>query len=149
MSYWRLFYHLIWSTLHREPIITPLYAKTIEESLRLTANDHDAIPHAVGIMPDHEHFAVSVPPKISISDFVQELKGGSSRTINKTLVQASEARFRWQGEYAVLSISEDRLPRVIAYVKNQERHHAENKLSARLEYDGSLPQFHDRKLSPG
>jgi putative transposase len=149
MPYWRLYFHFVWSTRTREPVITNQFAETIKHSLRMTANEHGAIPHAIGIMPEHVHFAVSVPPKISISDFMQEIKGGSSHDVNQSIDSSSLLLFRWQSEYGVISFSEDRLPRIVAYVENQARHHAENKLSSRLENDGSLPEFRSRKVAPG
>jgi REP element-mobilizing transposase RayT len=51
----------------------------IGNSLKLTFVDLDVIPHAVGCMPDHIHVAVSIPPKVALSDLVRRMKGASSR----------------------------------------------------------------------
>jgi REP element-mobilizing transposase RayT len=65
VSYWRLFYHMIWSTLHREPLIDERVRAIVERSFRTTFEAVDAIPHAVFMMPDHVHVAVSLPPLAS------------------------------------------------------------------------------------
>src|SRR5579859_4254167 len=41
--------------------------------------------------------------------------------------------FQWQDEYGVLSVSESHVDTVIRYVDQQQLHHAEKRLDARLE----------------
>jgi REP element-mobilizing transposase RayT len=82
VTYWRLYYHLVWATRQREPSIDDLRAETIKRSIRLLAQESHALTHAIGVMPDHVHVAISVPPKIAIADFVHQVKGASSRLIN-------------------------------------------------------------------
>ena len=93
MSYWRLFYHMIWSTLRREPLIDERCRAMLERSFRTTFEAADAIPHAIFMMPDHVHLAISLPPRISIADFAHDLKGASSRLVNASREAASFERF--------------------------------------------------------
>jgi putative transposase len=88
-------------------------------------------------MDDHIHMAVSIPPSMAVATAVQRLKGASSRELNEEFGGA----FGWQGEYSVDSFSERHLDRVIAYVENQRRHHAEGKLWPSIEpnYDSKAP----------
>jgi putative transposase len=130
---WRLFYHVVWTTKGREPWICEEEEKAILWSLERTFEDIEAIPHAVGVMPDHVHVAVSVPPKISPSELARRLKGGTSRAVNERVDRRGQPPFAWQGEYAVLSFGEQALPTVIAYVTNQKTHHAENTMWPGLE----------------
>ena len=129
MPYWGLFYHVIWSTKGRLPVISEEVETAIRRSLKLTFADLDAIPHAVGIMPDHMHVVVSVPPKISPMELVKRMKGASSRAIHKEI----DLSFAWQGEYGVLSFGEQALATVRAYVENQREHHAAGTLWPGLE----------------
>jgi REP element-mobilizing transposase RayT len=76
MSHWRLFYHLVWATRNRVPLLVE--AKTVqvlERSLETVCREHRLIIHAIGSMPDHVHLALSIPPSVPISVAVQQLKG--------------------------------------------------------------------------
>jgi putative transposase len=132
VPYWRLNYHLIWTTKNRELLIGSEEEAVIRRSFELTFANLDAIPHAVGLMPEHVHVAVSVPPKISPSELVQRLKGASSRELNKREGR-SLSTFAWQGEYGVHSFGEQALPTIIDYVLNQAAHHANETLWPGLE----------------
>jgi len=95
----------------------------IRRSLVMTAEDLDLIPHAIGIMPDHLHFTVSIPPKVSVADAIRRLKGGSSHAVNVARGM-TYPRFSWQPDYGATTFSERSLDLVIAYLRNQRLHHA-------------------------
>jgi putative transposase len=79
MTFWQIYYHVVWSTKKREHLITDSRVELIRSSLTATALEHESIVHAIGIMPDHVHVAVSIPPKIAVADLVGRMKGASSR----------------------------------------------------------------------
>jgi len=81
-------------------------------------------------MPDHIHLIVSIPPKISIAEFVKHLKGGSSRYLNQSI---GHKDFGWQREYGVFTLGGKQLEGAIDYVKNQKHHHAESTIVQSLE----------------
>lgn len=132
MPYWRLFYHLVWATKGRKPLIGSEEEAVILRSLQLTFDDLDVIPHAVGIMPNHVHVAVSAPPKISPADLVRRMKGASTHAINEEIARWKQSPFAWQGEYGVHSFSDQALHTVISYVTNQQAHHSAKDLWAGL-----------------
>jgi putative transposase len=132
--YWRVFYHLIWSTKKREPLIQPGHHQSIQGPVRAAGKRHKALVHAVGIMPDHIHVVVSIPPSVAVSVVIGEMKGKSSRALNALFQEEeSEATFAWQSEYGLLSIGESALKRVVAYTNNQAHHHASQQLWPGLE----------------
>lgn len=135
MPYWRLFYHVVWATKGREPIIGEREERIIRQSLAETFEELAIIPHAVGLVPDHLHVAVSIPPKVAVAELVKRMKGASSRTVN----QAMGNRFGWQEEYGVLSFSERALPDVVAYVTDQPARHAAARLWPGLERIADAP----------
>src|SRR3954451_23338487 len=116
MPYWRLFYHLVWSTRNREPIVGPDEDVLIRRSIHLTCDDLDLISHALGTMPDHLHFVVSIPPKVSMSEAVKRLKGASANAVNHRDLEVRPGSFRWQGDYGALSFGDEALPKVVEYV---------------------------------
>ena|SRR5215217_3762982 len=132
MSRWRFFYHVVWSTKNREPAIGELEDVEIRRSLKMTSEDLDLIPHAIGVMPDHVHFAVSIPPKLAVADVVRRLKGGSSHAVNEARGM-TYPRFWWQPDYGVVTFGERSLEQVIAYLRGQRQHHAQESLWKELE----------------
>jgi putative transposase len=93
MPLWRLHYHLIWSTKNREPVIEEVAEQAVRWSVQQTANRMGLILHAVGVMPDHVHVVVSIPPKHAVATAVRFLKGASARAIN--LKNGDEGVFGW------------------------------------------------------
>ena len=83
MPWSRLYYHLVWSTVNREPIIDHAREELIHCHLRGAAKRHNVIVHAIGGIEDHIHMAVSIPPTLAVATAVQRIKGGSSRAINE------------------------------------------------------------------
>jgi putative transposase len=131
MPYWRLFYHITWATKQRLPLVEPAWEADLHGYIWGKASALECIVHAVGGMPDHVHVVVSIPPKLALATVVGKLKGASSHHINKQFVL--DGAFSWQNEYGVLSFSEGTLAKIVAYVKNQQKHHAQNSINKQLE----------------
>jgi putative transposase len=129
MPYSRLFYHFVWTTKNRLPLITDAKRDPIYAAIRAKVNELRGIVHALNGMPDHVHLVVTVPPSLALSTFIGQVKGVSSHLVG----QLSEEAFAWQGEYGVLSISESHLPTIVRYVVLQQQHHADQTLDERLE----------------
>jgi putative transposase len=147
VPFWQHYCHLVWGTKLREPLINEEIARVVKTAARDICNDHRATLHAIGIMPDHVHLAVSIPPSLAISEFVRAVKGQSSFELNKVNRVERLARFRWQAEYAALSFGQRALTSVVAYVNNQATHHAENNLWPSFEILESIPP-RKRALTP-
>jgi REP element-mobilizing transposase RayT len=131
MTYWRLHYHIIWSTFDREPSITPEREKIFYGVLYTKAKELNLKIHAAGNVEDHVHVALSIPPSLSIADCIRHLKGASAYAINH--MNGSDGKFKWQEGYGALSIGERSLTKVVAYVAKQKEHHSQNKMIAVLE----------------
>ena len=76
---------------------------------------------AVGGWKDHVHIFFGLPPAVTISDFVGEVKSNSSGWINKQ--KLVPGRFEWQSGYGAFSYSKSQRGSVINYIMNQEEHH--------------------------
>ncbi len=77
-------------------MITPERMAMLQQAFRVVARDKGAFTHAIGGMPDHVHVAVSIPPTIAVSDYVQLLKGSSSRYLTKQITEPGIDAFAWQ-----------------------------------------------------
>lgn len=128
MPFWQHHCHLVWTTKYREPIINDELASIIRHKIQSTSNEQRAILHAIGIMPDHVHLTVSIPPRIAASEYIGLLKGKSSHHINQSGAFDQLGHFAWQAEYGLISFGERSLGSVVAYVNNQAEHHAKNTL---------------------
>jgi putative transposase len=132
MPLWRLFYHLVWATHERQSLISPAHEKILYPYIKGKADFLECQLHAIGGIENHIHLIVSIPPKLSISDFAKRIKGSSSRYLNQEFPEHNY-KFAWQHEYAVFSFGEQRLEWAIAYVENQKQHHATGQIIKMLE----------------
>ena len=121
MTYWRLHYHIIWSTLDRQPILTPAIEKVFYGVLYGKAEELGLKVHAVGNVDDHVHAVLSIPPKIAVADCVRHLKGASAYAINH--IGESNSQFKWQAGYGALTVGERSLEIVKEYAARQKEHH--------------------------
>ena len=124
MPYWQLFYHFVWATKNRIPLLTPKVEPVVNRFIRNKAIDLDGVVFALNGTTDHVHLVVAVPPKISLSRFIGQVKGVASAKLNQS--NLSDVYFAWQEEYGVFSFDGKRLPNYVAYVKRQKEHHANN-----------------------
>lgn len=139
MPYWRLFYHVVWATRNREPLITPQLETAVRQAVRQAAERHGLQVHAVGGAADHMHLVVSIPPSVPIATAVGRVKGASARWVNQQ--HAGNPVFGWQAEYGVISLSEENLAAVVRYVEEQAARHRDQRLWHALEL-GSPPGSH-------
>jgi putative transposase len=132
MPLWRLFYHLVWATHERQSLISPAHEQILYPYIKGKADLLECQLHAIGGTENHVHLIISIPPKLSISDFAKRIKGSSSRYLNQEFADY-DYKFAWQHEYAVFSLGEKRLEWAIAYVENQKQHHATGEIVKVLE----------------
>lgn len=128
MTYWRLHYHLIWSTLDRQPTLTAEREKLFYTIVYRKAKELELIIHAAGNVEDHAHVVLSIPPKLSVADAVRHLKGASAHAIN--LMPGNIEKFEWQRGYGALTIGERSLQTAMEYAAKQKERHRENRLVA-------------------
>jgi putative transposase len=131
LPYWRAFYHLVWGTRHREPLISVAREDLIQRSIRSQSHDGRALIHAIGFMPDHIHVVASIPPAIAVSTLVGRMKGASSHLVNS--LEGSIGAFGWQPEFGMVTFGEKSLDLVKMYVLNQKQRHTSGTLWETLE----------------
>lgn len=131
MPYWKLYYHLVWATKNRLAIITSEHEEILFRVIQQVAQDLESEIFAINGTQDHIHIAATIPPKIAISQWVKRIKGASSYECNQFMTNAE--KLRWQRGFGVLTFGKKRLEYVVAYVRNQKQHHAENTIQPYLE----------------
>jgi putative transposase len=132
MALWRLYYHLVWATKERQPLINHDRETKLYDYIIGKADSLACIVHAINGIEDHIHLVVSIPPKLSIADFVKTIKGSSAHYLNHSLSPTSD-KFGWQDGYGVFSLGGKQLEQAVAYVQNQKTHHLHRTTVASLE----------------
>ncbi len=133
MAYWRLFYHIVFATRNREPMITSEIEARLWAFIADKARHLEAIVYAVGGVEDHVHIVAAIPPKIPVATLIGEVKGASAHYTNHHMLEPPALRLVWQRGYGVFSFSERSLQRVVEYVRRQKEHHREGTTIAALE----------------
>jgi len=108
MPYCQLFYHLVWSTKHREPRITPEVEPIIYNLLRTKAIGLGGTVFALNGSIEHVHLVTTIPSRIAVATFVGQVKGVASAKLNKSRPGAPP--FYWQEEYGALPLMANACP---------------------------------------
>ena len=98
-------------------------------------NGHKLI--AINGMPNHLHISIGYKPHQLIPDLLQDVKGYSSKWINRK--KFIKGKFNWQEGYGAFSFSHSQIDRVVKYINNQEQHH--KKQTFREEYLQMLKKY--------
>ena len=130
-SYIDVYYHVVWPTKNREPYISELIERSLFSYLSILCSSVRVDVFATNGMPDHVHLACSVPPSLSMSQVIKDLKGKSAHFINH--MPAGAHYMAWQPGYGLLTFSKRDLRYVVSYVNNQKQHHADSSLTVALE----------------
>ena len=134
MPFWRLYYHLVWATDNREPVIDGEIERELFEAIRCKAKALGGQVFAVNGTEDHVHLAVTIPAKVPVADFVGEVKGSSSFHINH--MPEKQWRLDWQRGYGAVTFRRDNLQQVVDYIRQQKEHHRSAMLWRTLEDSG-------------
>jgi len=117
------YYHIVFGTKHREPIIDDSLEPRLHAFLGGIAKDLGCTPYAINGYVDHVHLAVRYPSDLSHADLARHLKSRSSLWIHETF--PSRHSFAWQEGYGGFTVSKSVLPRVVRYIETQKEHHRE------------------------
>jgi putative transposase len=137
MPFWRLYYHLIWPTKHREPVLSAAVEARLYPYLVSKAAENGLYVYAINGWFDHIHMVVAIPPKYAVADIVKRLKGASSHYLTGDVGMRN---FAWQRGYGALSVGERQRAVAEAYVLNQKRHHAQQTTNGWLEQADELDE---------
>jgi putative transposase len=120
-SYAALYCHIIFSTKHREPLISRELQPRLLVYMGGVLRDEGNTLLAAGGMPDHVHLLASLSRQTSVAETVRLVKADSSGWVHKTYPALSG--FAWQNGYGAFSVSGSCLPAVKLYLAGQEEHH--------------------------
>jgi len=120
-TYSSLFYHIVFSTKHRQNFIKQEIENRVWAYIGGVARKHKLTAIQVGGIENHIHALILSPPITAPSKIAQWLKGDSSKWIHTEF--ADLKKFAWQDGYGAFSLSKSKVPDVVEYIKNQREHH--------------------------
>ena len=78
---WMCKYHIVFTPKYRRKAIYNQYKADIRDNIKQLCSYKGVEIIEGHLMPDHIHMLVSIPPKISVSSFMEQLKGKSALMI--------------------------------------------------------------------
>ena len=99
-------YHLVWITKYRKPVMKGDIAVRVRDLIREISRSLDVEILKGHVSRDHVHLFVSIPPRVSVSNYVKAVKGKSSRKLLSEFRRLSKAfwgRHIWARGYFAAS----------------------------------------------
>ena len=120
-TYSQILLHIVFSTKHREPWITPDIVERLYPYMGGIVLAGKGVLYDVGGVEDHVHMYLRWRPDESVSDLMRTVKARSSKWIHDTF--PSLGAFGWQEGYSVFSVSKSQEVAVKKYIAGQAEHH--------------------------
>ena len=128
----RLYYHVIWATRGRLPLLNVELAAFLCRYLRNIARQERAHVLEIGMVTTHLHLLVRTDPQTNLSRLVQRFKGGSAHQANVERLGHGVEGLRWAKGYTLETVSPRVLDAVRQYLRTQhERHPARTEVRVR------------------
>lgn len=121
MSYVSSYFHCVFSTKERQPLIPPALQHRLWPFLGGIVRNNEMRAIEIGGVQDHVHILLSMTSTMSIAKALQLIKGGSSKWVHETFPE--HRLFGWQVKYGAFSVSVSQLDKIVQYIKGQEEHH--------------------------
>lgn len=122
-------YHIVWTTKYRYKVLENKIAERARQIIRQGCNSMNVTIIKGSIGKEHVHLLVSVPPSLSVSKLVQQLKGKTSRTLQmefKNLRKRYWGQHLWSTGYFCRSVGTVTRDIIKEYIENQEDEYDEN-----------------------
>ena len=115
--------HLVFSTKHREPLITAALQPALFAYLVGVAKGINCPAIIANGVADHVHVLFALHKTVALSKAVEEIKLVSSKWAKE---HGGSSTFYWPKIVTgAFSVSPQNVPRVCAYIANRAQHHAE------------------------
>ena len=115
----RLFYHLVWTTRSRAPLIDLEGARFLCRVLRPLAQEHRAEVLEIGMVSTHVHLLVRGEPLADLPKMVGRLKGVTSRFAKQEAI----APLSWADGYDLETVSPGDEMKIRHYLRAQPFRH--------------------------
>ncbi len=120
-------YHIVFVPKYRFRILTGEIKQFVEESIRLLCEWKQVEIEEMNVQKDHVHLLVSIPPKVSVSNFMGIIKGKTAIKLFKGFPKMRKKPYWgnhfWARGYFVstVGINEELIRRYIKHQEKEER----------------------------
>lgn len=120
-TYTQIYIQTVFAVENRSCLIQPEWKDELYKYITgiVKNNGHKLI--AINGMTDHIHIFIGMKPDQSVSDLLQDIKGGSLKWINEKGFM--KGKFKWQSGFGAFSYSQSHIDTVVKYIQRQEEHH--------------------------
>ncbi len=113
--------HLVCVTKYHRSVFTAASLELIEQSFREVARKMDFQILEFNGEGDHVHALIEYPPKLSVSQMVNALKGVSSRRYGQAGLPKPDKEALWSPSYFAIAVGGAPLEILKEYIRNQEK----------------------------
>lgn len=120
-------YHIVWTPKYRYKLLDGIVADYMEDKIRTVCEWKEVEIIELNVQKDHVHIVCSIPPKLSVSDFMGILKGKTAISMFKSFPSLKKKPYWgnhfWSRGYFVstIGIDEDKIIRYVKYQEKKER----------------------------
>ncbi len=120
-------YHIVFTPNYRFRILDGLLRPVVDQDIRMISNWKEVEISELNIQPDHVHMVCSIPPKVSISQYMGILKGKLAIRLFKTYPNLKKKPYWgnhfWSRGYFVstVGLDEEMIRRYVKYQENEEK----------------------------
>lgn len=120
-------YHIVWVPKYRFRILTGAVKELIEHDIHVLCAWKDVEVIELSVQPDHVHLVCSIPPKVSVSQFMGLLKGKLAIKVFKSYPRLRQKPYWgnhfWARGYFVntVGLNEAVIRRYVKYQETRER----------------------------
>jgi len=129
-TYSQILLHIVFSTKHRAPFITPDLAGRLYSYMGGIVRAEKGVLYDIGGAVDHVHMYLRWRTDGAVSDLLRTVKSRSSKWVHETFPDRDG--FAWQEGYAVFSVSKSQEPAVKRYIAGQAEHHRREDFKSEL-----------------
>ncbi|MDJ0727482.1 MAG: IS200/IS605 family transposase [Prochloraceae cyanobacterium] len=116
-----LYTHLVFVTKYRQKIFTCEHIDYLSEVCNQVAKKMDFQVLEINGEEEHIHLLIEYPPKLSISQIVNSLKGVTSRMLRKKYNSIATMQHLWSPSYFAVSCGGAPLEKIKEYIENQRK----------------------------
>ncbi len=121
--------HIVWTTKYRYRVLQGRIAERAREIIRQCCKSMNVNIVNGSIGKEHIHLLVSIPPSLSISKLVQQLKGKTSRVLlneYRDLKKRYWGQHLWSSGYFCRTVGTVTKNTIIDYIENQQNEFEDN-----------------------
>lgn len=125
-------YHIVWTPKYRFRVLEGKIKEFVENKIRQISEWYSVEIEEMSVQLDHVHIVCSIPPKLSVSNYVGIVKGKSAIKIFEKKRYLKEKPFWgnhfWARGYFVstVGIDEEKIKRYVKYQEQQEKDQEED-----------------------